>query len=339
MWQQARSRVHLCALSSFPSPAVAELSSTSCPAAPCWECKWGKAEQWQRRFRHTPTPCLQERNAQPPAKVPMTELKPDSWEKSRYFGFLFQSSNDSLRSGCQPSSLFLPARRGYSLVQYKNPTGLISISGRINNKNQEWWSETGSCRLQLLWIGKQLICCWTLHQMFCHILGTVRIEKLHWYINRKFSTRKIKKKQKNQPTSTSLSCTFPRLSPSSIRLTAWMLVVCGEASGTLRAIAASAFQPSGYHWAKTVQVQDRRAQSEQGWVCAEWQDNSGLTIPCSYQSAPLQHRWEEGSHLLGSQPGSHRWEWFMLSQTRQGTPQWWNSQVFAVPSLKLLLKP
>lgn len=30
----------------------------------------------------------------------------------------------------------------------------------------------------------------------------------------------------------------------------------------------------------------------------------------SPQSPPLQHRWEQGSHLLGSQPSSHRWEWF-----------------------------
>lgn len=42
-----------------PLPAVAGLSSTSCPAAPCWEGKWGKAELWQCRFRHPPTSCLQ----------------------------------------------------------------------------------------------------------------------------------------------------------------------------------------------------------------------------------------------------------------------------------------
>lgn len=127
-------------------------------------------------------------------------------------------------------------------------------------------------------------------------------------INSKFSIRKIEKKKKIQPTSRSLSCTFSCLSPSTIRLTAWMLVVRGEAPGILRATAASALQPSGYNWVKTVQAQDKMAQSEQGRGCMRWWGSYGLTRPRSYQPPPLQHRWEEGSHLLGSQPNSHSWE-------------------------------
>lgn len=85
-----------------------------------------------------------------------------------------------------------------------------------------------------------------------------------------------------------------------------MPVAKSEASGTFRAIAASALQPSGLCWFITTQVQDKVEQSDQG---------RGFRRS---QPPPLQGRSEEGSSP-GAQPNNQQVETLLLSPNQSNT--------------------
>lgn len=113
--------------------------------------------------------------------------------------------------------------------------------------------------------------------------GQLELKSYTDSINSKFSTRRIKKNQKkfNPP---------PQVCPvlflvwvpavSDWQPECWLCVVESLAhSGLLQQLL---YSPQVTTEPKTVQVQDRRAQPEQGWGCAGWQDSSDPTRPCSY---------------------------------------------------------
>lgn len=166
--------------------------------------------------------------------------------------------------------------------------------------------------------------------------GQLELKSYTDSINSKFSTRRIKKNQKkfNPP---------PQVCPvlflvwvpavSDWQPECWLCVVESLAhSGLLQQLL---YSPQVTTEPKTVQVQDRRAQPKQGWRDEVVQgDRTVLTPPDLVPTSAAQVGGGLSSPTKQPQVGTV----YALPIKATRHTQRWNSQVFAVPSLTLVLE-